>query len=250
MTIPLARPGQNTVGCENCTLNPLCLPAALSADEIERLDHELERPKPLDHGESLFFCDANADAIFAVRSGSLKTVISTPEGEQQITGFYLPGEIVGMDGLANGHYACNAVALERTSVCSVPVRKLHSLASDIPNLSKELLQTAGKAIADDQRRILLLGQMVAAERLACFLLDLSNRLSDRGYSSESLHLSMSRHELANYLGLAVETVSRLFSRFRNEGILEVSNREVRILDRSALTTMVGECADESHCATG
>ena len=175
-----------------------------------------------------------------MRSGSVRTLVLTSDGSEQTTGFYLPGEIVGLDGIAGGSHAVTAIALERTTVCRLPLGNMSELFDTVPGLAQEMLRLAGEAIACDQRRFLLLGQMTAEARVASFLLDFGERLNRRGLSALRFCMPMSRHELANYLGLAVETVSRLFSRLREQGVLEVDRREIEILDSAALHTLVGD----------
>ena len=233
------------VSCRDCSLAELCLPMGLSAGEIEQLDRIIRRRRPLRRGEHLFEVGDEFHALCAVRSGTIKTHISSGDGGEQVLGFHLPGELVGLDALDDGRHSCVAVALEATTLCELPFQRLTDLCQALPGLNQQLHRLIGREIAQDHGMLLLLGKKSAEERLASFLVSLSNRFRHRGFSAREFHLSMSRHDIGNYLGLAVETVSRLFSSFRGAGLLSVQRRFVRIEDLDRLRAMANRCESSS-----
>lgn len=230
------------VSCSNCSLAELCLPRSLDEDEITQLESSVEIKRPLQKGDHLFSSNEPFHSFYAVRTGSLKTYLLTPEGEEQVTGFNLPGELLGIDGLDTNLHTISAVALETTTVCEIPYHQLNELCGQLPELRIQIMKIASREISNDHRMLLLLGKMSAEERLARFLLNLSGRLNKRGYSHINFNLTMPRHDLANYLGLAVETISRLFSRFQNKGILSVNRRNIQIIDIVGLQRL--SCSDK------
>jgi CRP/FNR family transcriptional regulator len=213
----------------------------LSHDEVDRLDSIVRRGRILQRGETLFEIGSPFECIFAVRSGSLKAYRATAEGEEQIIAFHLPGELMGFDGFDAEAHRCTAVALETTSICALPMDRIEELCMEIRGLQRQVHRLLGREIAADQEMLLLLGRGSAEERLAAFLLSLSNRLSQRGFSATRFVLSMSRHDIGNYLGLALETVSRQFARFQANGVMSVRRREVEIDDIDALRGIVSDC---------
>ncbi len=227
------------VACGDCSLNTLCLPLGMAADDLGRLDAIIERKRPLARTENLYHCGEQFDAIYAVRSGSLKTYATSEHGEEQILGFHLPGELVGLDAIADGLHPLSAQALETTSVCEIPFDKLESLSAQLPSLQHQLLRLMSLEIHDDQKTMTALAQKSAEERLAAFLISLSTRLQQRGFSPNRFNLSMSRGDIANYLGLALETVSRVFTRMQNDGLLRVERKAVELLDQDRLYAYAG-----------
>lgn len=232
-----ACPHRPSISCGSCRLSSLCLPLALEHDDIVKLDEIVERGKPIQRGEHLFRQNAPFNSVYAVRSGSLKAYRLTKEGEEQVTGFYFPGEIIGMDGISKDHYASNAKALETTSVCEIPFDSLGELSTRLPSLQRHFFQLMSQEITEDQQLIALLSKNSAEERLASLLLSISARNARQKLSTTHFRLSMSRTDIGNYLGLTVETVSRLFSRFSNSGIIRVDNKEVTLLDLDALSAL-------------
>jgi CRP/FNR family transcriptional regulator len=206
---------------------------------MERLDSIIQRKHPLSRGEYLFQAGTPFRAIYAIRSGSVKTFTATEDGQEQVTGFHLPGEIVGLDAISSETHNCSARALETTSVCEIPYGRLEELSAEISSLQRQLLRVMSKEILQDEHMMMLLGRKAADQRLAALLLSISNRFKQRGFSASEFNLSMSRNDIGNYLGLAVETVSRLFTRFQEEGILEANRKHVRILDLKRLTELAG-----------
>ena len=201
---------QLKVSCESCSLSELCLPRGLSTKEMNILDDHIERPRNLSQNAQLYQPGDKFTGFYAVRSGGVKTYLTKKTGEQQILGFHLPGEVFGLDGMENGKQRCYATTLENTSYCILPYDQLDHLCETIPELRHQVCQLLGHEMNCDHSHLLLLGQQTAHERLATFLLNISSRFKHRGFSPTSFMLPMSRHDIAGFLGIAVETVSRLF----------------------------------------
>jgi CRP/FNR family transcriptional regulator len=237
IAVPLSDLPKGKVACQDCSLHQLCLPVGIDREDLVQLDHIIKRRRPIQRGDHLFVASDKFRSIYAVRSGSLKTYNLTEDGREQVTGFFLPGEIVGLDAIGEGTHTCSARALETTSVCEIPYEDLEGLGEHIPALTQQLLRIMSKEMHHDQVLLMLLGKRAADERLAALLLNLSQRYGQRGYSSTEFNLSMSRHDIANYLGLAVETVSRLFSRMQEDGMLAVRSRHVRLADVDKLRAL-------------
>jgi len=232
-------PSLPKISCHQCSISQLCLPVSLAEAEIEHLDSIIQRNRPLHRGEHLFRGGDLLVSLFAIRSGSLKTYTISPEGEEQITGFHLAGEVVGLDALYNKSHPSFATALETTMVCALPFDELEELSGSIPGLRSQLLRVMSREILEDQELLLLLNKKSAEERLAAFLVNLSSRYSRRGRSASRFLLPMTRSDVGNYLGLTIETVSRLFARFQKSGLLDAQGKEVHLLDMPALTAMAG-----------
>lgn len=239
MPQPNKTSSQRQVHCKDCSLAPLCLPISLNMQDLDTLDEIVKRGRPLKKGEVLFRQGEPFDSVFAVRSGTLRTFSVTDNGEEQITGFHLPSELVGLSGMDTETYPVTAQALETTSVCEIPFERLDELSMLLPQLRRQLMRIMSREIRDDQQMMLLLSKKTADERIASFLINLSARFSARGFSASQFRLSMSRNEIGNYLGLAVETVSRVFTRFQQNGIIEAEGKEIRIVDYITLCSMAG-----------
>ena len=229
----------SNVSCNECSLHQLCLPQSINGPELDKLDQIIERKKPLKRNEHLFQVGSPFTSIYVVRSGSLKTYSPTIEGQEQVTGFHLPGELLGLDAIGSGHHPCVAKALESTSVCEIPFERLEDLTQELPILQHQLLRLMSKEIFEDQELMLLLGKKTAEARLSAFLLSISLRFKQRGFSSKEFYLSMSRNDIANYLGLAVETVSRMFTRFQEDGIIHAERKHIVINDWDVLQQLAG-----------
>ena len=227
--------------CQSCTLRSLCLPLLLTNKDLDQLDAIIVRGRPFKKGETLFRQGENFSSLYSLRSGCVKTYSVTDNGEEQITGFYLPGELIGLSGIDNGVYPINAVAIETTTVCEIPYQKFEQLTDQITELKRQLIHTMSKTIRQDMQMMMLLSQKDAEARIANFLLDLSSRIHRRGYAADFLYLGMSRNEIANYLGLAVETVSRIFSRLQKSGAIQVNGRAVEIMSEDMLSKAAGSC---------
>ena len=247
MTIHLAEAGEcgalspcphvYQVNCGNCRLNSICLPLALESGDIQQLDDIIQRSKPLQKTQHLYREGDDFQSVYAVRSGTLKAYKTTDDGREQVTGFYFPGEILGMDGISNNAHASSAKALETAAVCEIPFTSLEKLSSLMPNLQRHFFQLMSREITEDQQLITLLSKNSADERVAALMLSISTRNARRKLSSTQFRLPMSRVDIGNYLGLTVETVSRVFSRMQKMDILRVDNKEIEILDTQGLQSM-------------
>ncbi|WP_438465228.1 fumarate/nitrate reduction transcriptional regulator Fnr [Marinomonas sp. PE14-40] len=232
-----------TSQCQNCSLSALCLPISLADDDVNRLDQIIERKKPLKKGDILFRQGDEFESVYAVRTGTLKTFNITNSGEEQITGFYCPSELLGLSGIDKNIYPVSAKALETTTVCEIPFSHLEQLSEQIPTLKHQLFKVMSRKICDDQQMMVLLGKKNADEKVASLLLNLSARFKKRGYSATSFRLAMSRGEIGNYLGLAVETVSRVITRFQKNGMIQVDGKEISIIDLDQMQKLIGMSED-------
>lgn len=225
--------------CDECYLNLICLPVAVSDDDLHRLEQIIERGKPLRRGEHVYRSGDTFGSIYAVRSGAFKTYRLTPDGDEQVMGFHLPGEIFGLGGLGADQYPNSTVALETSSVCEIPFRSMEELARQISGLQHHMFQLLSREIGNDEQLVVLLSKRSAEERIAALLLSLSARFRRRQLSGTRFRLPMSRSDIGNYLGLVVETVSRVFTRLQQQRVIDVSGREIEILDYTALCDLAG-----------
>jgi CRP/FNR family transcriptional regulator len=225
--------------CNNCNMRELCLPVGLDPDAMRQIDAVVTSRERLKKGETLYRAGEPFTALYAIRIGSCKTTILAEDGREQITGYHMPGDILGMDGIGAERHGCEAVALEDSEVCTLPFEQLENLARRVAPLQHNLHQFLSRDIGRDQGMMLTLGRLRAEERLAVFLLNLSERYHRRGYSSTEFVLRMTREEIGSYLGLKLETVSRLFSRFQEEGLLQVQGRGIKLFDLAALRQLAG-----------
>lgn len=222
------------VSCSSCRLATICLPIALEASDIDKLDKIIQRGRPLQKGEHIYREGDPFTSVYAVRAGALKAYSLTDDGKEQVTGFYFPGEILGMDGISKNEYASSAKALETAAICEIPFERLGELSTRLPSLQRHFFQLMSQEIAQDQQLITMLSKNSAEQRVAALLLSISARNARRRLSANAFRLPMSRTDIGNYLGLTVETVSRVFSRFQKLGILGVDNKEIAILDPALL----------------
>jgi len=220
--------------CGNCTLRELCLPYGLSADDLDRMDGLVTLRRSVARGRSLFRRSDPFEALYSVRSGFFKTCITTEDGRDQVTGFHMAGDLLGLDAIGRERHNCDAIALEDSQVCVVAFSRLERLAREYEPLQRQLHQLMSREIAHDQSMMLLLGGMRAEARIATFLIDLATRLVQRGFSGSAMVLRMTREEIGLYLGMTLETVSRSFSKLQLDGVLEVRQRQIRIIDQDAL----------------
>lgn len=227
--------------CAHCNLASLCLPMGLEQRDVDELGRIIKRNRPLHRHDHLYRMGDSFNSIYVVKSGSVKTYSSGENGDEQIVGFHLPGEILGLDAIDKGMHTCSACSLETTAICELPFEHLEQLSAKLPSLQHQMFRLLSKEINRDEEMLLVLGKKSAEERLASFLYSLSQRYKRRGYSETEFNLSMSRQEIGNYLGLAVETVSRLFTRFHEEGLLDAQRKHIHIIDMPRLTDMVSAC---------
>lgn len=220
--------------CEQCSIQDLCLPYGLDKEDLERLDTIIERKRPLQAGDYAYRSGDPFRALFAVRSGAVKTYVLEEDGDEHITGFHFPGELVGLDAIAEGKHFCFARALDTTSLCEMPFEDLDDLSGKLPGLRKQLFKLMSEEIHKDERERWTQSQSAADPRLASFLVDASGRFAKLGFSPFDFRLKISNQDLASFLGLAPETVSRLFRRFRDQGLVTVKNKRVQIHDLEAL----------------
>jgi CRP/FNR family transcriptional regulator len=222
------------VACSNCNLRELCMPTGFNKDEMQKLDEVVEKRRRVKQGEALFSSGEAFTSLYAIRTGFFKTCVISEDGREQVTGFQMAGEIIGMDGIVSDHHNCSAVALEDAEVCVMPFSDIENLSRELPGLQRHVHKIMSREIVRENGVMMLLGNMRAEERLAAFLLNLVQRLHARGLSQSELVLRMTREEIGSYLGLKLETVSRAFSKFSEEGIIEVKQRYVKIVAPDAL----------------
>jgi len=228
--------------CSTCMLGSACLPAGMPRHEVEQLDQLVQERITLKKGQRLYQAGDELDALYGLRLGSVKTQLEEASGQTQITGFFLPGELVGLDGMPEARHSSNAVAMEDTEVCVVRLTDIDEISRSVPALQQQVRRIMSKEITRSHQVLLALGSMRAEARLAAFLLNLSERLAALGYSPTDFLMRMSREEIGSYLGLTLETVSRLFSRFAREGLIRINQREVRIQDVAALKEISSQTA--------
>jgi CRP/FNR family transcriptional regulator len=226
--------------CSSCNLRELCLPFGLSLEELERLDDLISTRRRIKRGDHLYRVGDIFDAIYAIRSGFFKTDVLLEDGREQVTGFQMGGELLGLDGISTEHHTCNAIALEDSEICAIPFARLEGLSREIHTLQRHFHKVMSREIVRDHGVMMLLGTMRAEERLAAFLLNLSQRFTARGFSHAEFYLRMTREEIGSYLGLKLETVSRAFSKFQEEGHIAVQQKHVRILNVEGLKALLNQ----------
>ncbi|MBL8470127.1 MULTISPECIES: fumarate/nitrate reduction transcriptional regulator Fnr [Methyloversatilis] len=227
VSIPITPQGLQ-VACSACNLRELCMPVGLSDDELERVDTLIGARRKIPRGMPLYLSGESFQSLYAIRTGFFKTEVISEDGREQVTGFQMAGELMGLDGIGSGQHNCDARALEDSEVCVIPFNRLSELSREIDTLQHHFHKVMSREIVRDQAVMMLLGTMRAEERLAAFLVNLSQRFASRGYSATEFNLRMTREEIGSYLGLKLETVSRGLSRLQDEGLLSVSNKNIRI----------------------
>ena len=205
---------------------------------MQRIDQLVGTRRALKRAEVLFRAGDRFEALFAVRTGFFKTRVSAEDGRDQVTGFQMAGELLGLDGISTDRHSCDAVALEDSQVCQIPYARLEDFSHQVPELQRQFHKVMSRELVRDQSLMMLLGTMRAEERLAAFLLNMSQRFTTRGYSPAEFHLRMTREEIGSYLGLKLETVSRAFSRFQEEGLIAVQQKHIRIIDGAGLKRLL------------
>ena len=228
--------------CSACNLRELCLPCGLSSEELARLDDLIALRRRVRRGDSLYRAGESFSAIYAIRSGFFKTDVVFSDGRDQVTGFQMAGELLGLDGIGTETHTCNAICLEDSEVCVIPFSRLEGLSREIQALQTHFHRVMSREIVRDHQVMMLLGTMRAEERLAAFLLNLSQRFVARGFSPAEFYLRMTREEIGSYLGLKLETVSRAFSRFQDGGLISVQQKHIRILDIPGLRGLISQPA--------
>ncbi len=237
---------QVSQACRRCGLYHLCGPMGLDEGDMAKLDTVLKRRHSLQKGDYLYRLGEPFTAIYAVRAGSFKSYTLLDDGTDQITGFQLAGDLLGLGAISTKKHTNAARALETASVCEIPFDRIESLAGEIPGLHYHLMSLMSDEIQHDQCKLVLLAKMSAEARLATFLLNISERLTSRGYSACEFNLSMSRNDIANLLGMAVETISRLFSQFQESGLLLANRKEITLLDLDGLRAITSSCSVKSN----
>jgi CRP/FNR family transcriptional regulator len=212
----------------------ICMAASLEADDVERLDRVMQGWRTIRQGERLFRAGDPFRSLYAVRAGSFKTVVTPERGKEQISGFYMAGDAIGMDGICEETHTSDAIALEDSVVCVIPYHLLEALCREIKPLQRQLHRMLSAEIVREASQMMLLGNMSAEQRVANFLLSISARHRERGYSATSFVLRMTREDIGSYLGVTLETVSRTLSKFQQEGLLAVRGKSVELLNLDAL----------------
>jgi CRP/FNR family transcriptional regulator len=224
--------------CSSCNLREVCLPCGLLPPDMKALDELIYARRRVKAGETILRAGDKFESLYAVRRGFFKSRVVLEDGRDQVTSFHMAGEIIGMDGIGTDHHTVDVIALEDSEVCVIPYAYLEE-----PQLQRQLQKAMSREIVREQGVMMLLGSMKAEERLATFLLNLSQRFVARGYSPSEFHLRMTRDEIGSYLGLSLETVSRLFSRFQHDGLITVQMKHIRILDVAALRSVLSRNAE-------
>jgi CRP/FNR family transcriptional regulator len=230
---------RQATSCIGCGLRKICMPVDIDDPAAKTLFEQLITTRiRLRKGDVLFRAGDRFTALYAIRLGSCKTVMLSDEGNEQVAGYHLPGEIIGVEGMGNDVHGCQAIALEDTEVCTLPFERVERLAREDVSFQRRLYRLLSGALARERTTSLMLGTMRAEQRLASFLLDLASRYQMRGYSSSEFVLRMTREEIGSHLGLKLETVSRLFSRFDEEGLIQVQGKIVKLVDRIGLQQLI------------
>jgi len=225
--------------CESCGVRALCLPVSLDGEALSLMDDLVKRRAPLKKGDYLFRTGDKFKSLYAIQYGSMKSYGLTVDGKEQVTGFHLIGEVLGMDAIDEDVHHCNAVALEKTEICELPFSALETLQNEVPSLQHDLNRIMSREIRRDHHMLLMLGSTTVEQRMARFLLNLYERLQKRGGVDNILDLSMTRQDIGNYLGVAFETVSRQLAHMQDEDILEIKNRKIHLLDLQRLEAIAG-----------
>jgi CRP/FNR family transcriptional regulator len=210
------------------------MPQGLTQAETDRMEALISTSRTIRSGESLYRANDSFQSIYAVRAGSFKTIVMHRDGREQVTGFSLAGDVLGLDGVCSGRHSCDALAIEDSKVCIIPFHLLEAMCRDVKTIQQHVHRLMGGEIVREATLMMLLGTMSADQRVAAFLLNLSGKLKSRGYSPAEFHLRMTREEIGSYLGMKLETVSRMFSRFQKDGLVDTHGKQIRILDMEGL----------------
>jgi CRP/FNR family transcriptional regulator, anaerobic regulatory protein len=234
------------ISCTDCRLSDLCLPYGLQQNEVQQLVSIVKNKRPMQVDEYLYLQGDACQNLYAVKSGSFRSFVADDNGNEQTIGFYLPGELMGLDALQHSRTTCAIIALETSTVCELPLPRLNELCSQIPSLQNQVMRIMGKGISSDHDKIIMLGHRTAKEKIATFLLMLSRRYAGLGFSSTAFNLSMSRQDIANFLGLSNETVSRQFTELNKDGVITVRQRGIQINNMPALKSIVKPCMPDDQ----
>jgi CRP/FNR family transcriptional regulator len=232
--VAASRDTRGTPRCSVCSMRAVCMPAGLSASELAKLDAVICRTRAVKRGDVLYRTGDTFESIYAVRAGSFKTVVMHRDGREHVTGFQIAGDSLGLDGVGTGKQNCDAIALEDSVVCIIPFAHLETVCREIKPMQHHIYQMMSSEIVRESSQMLLLGTMTAEQRVATFLLNLSKRLKARGFSATEFHLRMTREEIGCYLGMKLETVSRMFSKFQRERLVHAKGKTIRIVDAEGL----------------
>ncbi|HKK15228.1 MAG TPA: fumarate/nitrate reduction transcriptional regulator Fnr [Gammaproteobacteria bacterium] len=227
--------------CSDCNLHELCLPRGLNLHALEQLEHTVKRTRPLQSGDHIFRAGDRFEHIYAIRSGSVKLNFIDEQGDDQIIGFYFPGEILGLDAIDKRQHICTAIALETSSYCAFPFNSITEICQTVPELQQQMFRLMSRELTQENELLLTINRKSAEVKLATFLITLSSRFHRLGYSAREFKLSMSRQEIANYLGLTIETVSRIMSRFQLEDIIIANRKQITIKNIDALREISAGC---------
>ncbi|MFM0514081.1 helix-turn-helix domain-containing protein [Paraburkholderia sp. RL17-373-BIF-A] len=225
---------RTAASCSACAMHAFCMPQGLTHAETDRMESLISPSRTIRSGESLYRANDSFQSIYAVRAGSFKTVVMHRDGREQVTGFSLAGNVMGLDGVCSGRHSCDALAIEDSKVCIIPFHLLETMCREVKTLQQHVHRLLGGEIVREATLMMLLGTMSADQRVAAFLLNLSSRLKTRGYSPAEFHLRMTREEIGSYLGMKLETVSRMFSKFQKDGLVDTHGKQIRILDMEGL----------------
>ena len=229
---------QAQAACSQCSLVELCLPKGLTPEELKVFEQAIDRKKPLKKSEYLYRAGEPMHAFYTVKTGAFKANIDSIDGQENIVGFFMPGELMGLDGIASGQYQCDMIALTDTHVCKLSYNDFEQVAEKFPVLREEILSVSSNNLTSVQKMLMFIGKRPVEERLAMFLISISQRFKARNLSDSRFQLPMSRHDIANYLGMAPETISRQFKKLQDQGLVTIRNRDVTINDGAALRSTV------------
>ncbi|WP_319557825.1 fumarate/nitrate reduction transcriptional regulator Fnr [Thiomicrorhabdus sp.] len=234
------------IGCGNCGLQKICFPTGLVKSDVDRLDTIVDRKPALKKGQHLYQVGDKFQSLFAIRAGVVKLYEITDSGEEVIHGFYLPGDVLGMDGVENKTHQFSASALDSLSICSLPFDQLNDLSLQVPNLHNQILKVMSKEANESRLHTDLLMKKSADQRMAQFIFGMSERYRERGYVYDSFRLAILHRDVALYLGLTPETVSRILAKMHSDGIASWKKKEVQIMDRDALMALAGIIVDRDE----
>ncbi len=227
------------ISCLQCSINTICFPSGLDLDIRGELYSILHHPAPLDRGDILFRSGAPMKGIYAIRSGTVKTYVTDDNGHEQVTGYYMPGELLALGAIHSGHHFQNAEALETSYLCLIPLEDLNRLSKSYPQIQEQLIQLLSKQLNEQHKMVLHLGLRSAISRVAALLLNCSERSANRGFSANEIKLNLSRQDIGSHLGLAVETVCRIFSQLKKERAINFKGRQIEILNFESLNRHIG-----------